>query len=128
MFPVPSRLNHPALSPNPMPAKPKIAIPVPHSQKPDYAQRSLPQYVNAIEKAGGEAVVIQLEQTAHAMANQITGCQAVLLPGSASDLDPQKYGASRHDKTAEPDPRGDAGDERLLQGPHNLRKPILATR
>ena len=106
--------------------KPRIAIPVPHSQKPDYAQRSLPQYVSAVEKAGGEAVVIGLQQTAHEVAKQISGCQAVLLPGSAADVDPQKYGARRHAKTAEADPLRDAADELLLQDAHNLRKPILA--
>ena len=106
--------------------KPRIAIPVPHSQKPDYAQRSLPQYVSAVEKAGGEAVVIDLQQTAHEVAKQISGCQAVLLPGSAADVDPQKYGARRHARTAEADPLRDAADELLLQDAHNLRKPILA--
>src|SRR5439155_10794119 len=106
--------------------KPRIAIPVPHSQKPEYAQRSLPQYVTAIEKAGGEAVVIQLDQTSHQIAKQITDCQAVLLPGSAADVDPQKYGASRHAKTADADPLRDVADELLLQDAHNLRKPILA--
>ena len=106
--------------------KPRIAIPVPHSQKPDYAQRSLPQYVSAVEKAGGEAVVIDLQQTAHEVAKQISGCQAVLLPGSAADVDPQKYGARRHAKTAEADLLRDAADELLLQDAHNLRKPILA--
>ena len=28
-------------------SRPKIAIPVPHSYKPEYAQRSLPQFVNS---------------------------------------------------------------------------------
>jgi len=105
--------------------KPRIAIPVPHSQKPDYTQRSLPQYISAIEKAGGEAVVIQLTQPSEQIAKQITDCQAVLLPGSAADVDPQKYSASRLSQTAEPDPLRDAVDELLLQDAHNLRKPIF---
>ena len=105
--------------------KPRIAIPVPHSQKPDYAQRSLPQYVNAIEKAGGEAIVIQLNQPSEAIARQITECQAVLLPGSAADVDPQKYNAARSPQTADADPLRDAVDELLLQDAHNLRKPIF---
>ena len=105
--------------------KPRIAIPVPHSQKPDYAQRSLPQYVSAIEKAGGEAIVIQLNQPSEAIARQITECQAVLLPGSAADVDPQKYNAARSPQTADADPLRDAVDELLLQDAHNLRKPIF---
>src|SRR4029077_15466197 len=94
-------------------------------QKPEYAQRSLPQYVSAIEKAGGEAIVIQLNQSSEAIARQITECQAVLLPGSAADVDPQKYNAKRLPQTAEADSLRDAVDELLLQDAHNLRKPIF---
>lgn len=108
-----------------MSAKPRIAIPVPHSQKPDYAHRSLPQYVNALEKAGAEPVVIQLAPDSEQIAKEITTCQAVLLPGSAADVDPQKYGAERLPQTADADPLRDAVDELLLQDAHNLRKPIL---
>lgn len=105
--------------------KPKIAIPVPHSRKQDYAQRSLPQYVRAVENSGGEPVVIQLDQTPTEIAKIITQCQAVLLPGSAADVDPEKYNATRHPKTAPADLLRDATDELLLQDAYNLHKPIL---
>ena len=105
--------------------KPRIALPVPHSGKPDYAQRSLPQYVRAVEQAGGEAVVIQLHQEPDDIAKAITECQAVLLPGSAADIDPQKYGAERHAKTESADPKRDTADELLLQDAYNLGKPVL---
>jgi len=106
--------------------KPRIAIPVPHSGKPDYAQRSLPQYVQAVEQAGGEPVVIQLQQEPEEIAKIITGCQAVLLRGSAADIDPQKYGAAeKHPKTEAADPKRDTADELLLQDAYNLRKPVL---
>jgi len=105
--------------------RPRIAIPVPHSGKPDYAQRSLPQYVRAVEQAGGEAVVIQLHQEPEEIAKKITGCQAVLLPGSAADIDPQKYGAEKHPKTEPADPKRDTADELLLQDAYNLHKPLL---
>lgn len=105
--------------------RPRIAIPVPHSQKLEYAERALPQYLSAIEKSGGEAVVIALEQSSTDIARQLASCQAALLPGSAADIDPQKYGAARHPKTADPDVLRDAADELLLQDAHNLRKPIF---
>jgi putative glutamine amidotransferase len=105
--------------------RPKIAIPDLHSQHPEYAQRALPQYVAAIEKAGGEAVVIRLEQSSTEIAKQLAFCQAALLPGSRADVDPQKYGATRNPRTAEPDVLRDAADELLLQDAHNLRKPIF---
>ncbi len=105
--------------------KPRIAIPVPHSGKPDYAQRSLPQYVGAVEQAGGEPCVIQLNWEPAEIAKKITECQAVLLPGSAADIDPQKYGAEKHAQTEAADPKRDTADELLLQDAYNLRKPVL---
>src|SRR5215471_14253886 len=99
--------------------KPKIAIPVPHSHKLEYAERALTQYVSAIEKSGGEAVVIALEQDSADLARQLATCDAALLPGSEADLDPQKYDAQRHPNTAAPDPLRDAADELLLQDAHN---------
>jgi len=105
--------------------KPKIAIPIPHSQKSEYVDRALPQYLAAIEQCGGEAVVIGLEQSSTEIAKQLAFCHAALLPGSGADVDPQKYGASRHPKTAEADALRDAADELLLQDAHNLRKPIF---
>lgn len=105
--------------------KPKIAIPVPHSQKQEYAQRSLPQYIQAMESSGGEPLVIQLTDTPTQIAKAISQCQAVLLPGSSADVDPEKYNAARHPKTALGDPLRDAADELLLQDAYNLHKPIL---
>jgi putative glutamine amidotransferase len=107
-------------------SRPKIAIPVPHSYKPEYAQRSLPQYVHAVEAAGGEAVVIRLDQPSEAIAKQATECQGVLLPGSSADVDPQKYGAERDPLCNPGDKLRDAADELLLQDAHNMHKPILA--
>lgn len=105
--------------------KAKVAIPVPHSQKPDYAQRSLPQYLHAIEEAGGEPEVIQLTWSSEQIARKLRDCDAVLLPGSSADVDPQKYGAKKRTETAAADPLRDVADELLLQDAYNLRKPIL---
>ena len=106
--------------------KPRIAIPVPHSFKPDYAQRSLPQYTAAVEASGGEAVVIPLDMHPDDTMKLIESCDAVLLPGSAADVDPQKYGAmERNPKTASSDPKRDTADELLLQDAYNLHKPVL---
>ena len=50
---------------------------------------------------------------------------ACLLPGSPADVDPEKYGAARHPKTAAPDRLRDNTDELLLQDAYNMRKPIF---
>jgi putative glutamine amidotransferase len=105
--------------------KPRIAIPVPHSEA-DYADRALPPYVHALEEAGAEPVVIRLELPNAEIARLAASCEAVLLPGSRADIDPQKYGArERHPLTAPADPARDNADELLLQDAFNLRKPIL---
>ena len=56
----------------------------------------------------------------------IERCDAVLLPGSKADVDPAKYGAERHPRTAAADAGRDTVDELLLQDAYNMRKPILA--
>jgi putative glutamine amidotransferase len=57
---------------------------------------------------------------------QIERCDAVLLPGSRADVDPQKYDVERHAKTAPADSRRDTVDELLLQDAYNMHKPVLA--
>jgi putative glutamine amidotransferase len=105
--------------------KPRIAIPEPTSSNAEYNQRSLRQYLDAVEAEGGEAVVIRADATPHEIAKLVTTCAGVLLPGSPADVDPQKFGAERHVKTAPADPGRDNLDELLLQDAHNLHKPIL---
>jgi putative glutamine amidotransferase len=103
---------------------PRIAIPVPHSTDSEYAERAFPQYIHAVEIAGGEPVRIPLEALP-GVAKLIEGCDAVLLPGSKADIDPGKYLAARDAKTAPADPMRDAIDDLLLRDAYNLSKPIL---
>jgi putative glutamine amidotransferase len=104
---------------------PRIAIPVPHSGDPDYAERALPQYEEAVRGGGGEPVRVKLDQTPALVIKQIEGCDAVLLPGSRADLDPRKYGADRHEKTAPADVKRDMVDELLLRDAYKTHKPVL---
>ncbi|HUQ50364.1 MAG TPA: gamma-glutamyl-gamma-aminobutyrate hydrolase family protein [Terriglobales bacterium] len=105
--------------------KPRIAIPVPHSLKPDYNQRSLPQYERAVRECGGEPVRIPLEATPEEIAKIIRDCHAVLLPGSPADVDPQKFGQERDPKTNDADPLRDNVDELLIQDAYNMYKPVF---
>jgi len=104
---------------------PRIAIPVPHSGDREYAERALPAYEEAVRGAGGEPVRIDLDQAPAQVMKQIEHCDAVLLPGSRADLDPRKYGAERHEKTAPADVKRDVVDELLLRDAYNARKPVL---
>jgi putative glutamine amidotransferase len=105
--------------------RPRIAIPVPHSGDADYAARALPQYIRAVELAGGEAVCVPLDGTTTDFERLAAGCNAVLLPGSRADVRPEKYGAARDPKTADADLPRDAVDELLLHDAYAHRKPIL---
>jgi putative glutamine amidotransferase len=108
---------------------PRIAIPVPHSgdreDDREYAERALPQYEEAVRGAGGEPVRIELDQTPGQVMKQIERCAAVLLPGSRADVDPEKYSAERHEKTAPADVKRDMVDELLLRDAYDKRKPVL---
>ena len=106
-----------------MPAR--IAIPMPHSEDREYAERAIPQYELAVHQAGGEPVRIPLDQNPGAVMKLIERCDAILLPGSKADVDPAKFGDLRSPHTAASDYPRDAVDELLLQDAYNLRKPIL---
>lgn len=108
-----------------MKKRPLIAIPEPCSYDKAYSQRAFPPYLKAIEAAGGEPLTISLDSTPEEVARQVSGCAAILLPGSKADVDPQKYGAHKHPATAAADPPRDAADELLLQDAYSQRKPIL---
>jgi len=104
---------------------PRIAIPLPHSSDPEYAERSIPQYEYAVKLAGGEPVRVPLDLTPAEVMKIVERCDGVLLPGSKADVDPAKFGAIRSSHTAVADSRRDSVDELLLQHAYNLHKPIL---
>jgi putative glutamine amidotransferase len=105
---------------------PRIAIPQPKSHAAEYNGRSLPQYLHAIKQAGGEPVIFDLSWSNAEIAQHAKQCDAICLPGSGADVDPEKYGAKeRHPQIAPADPARDNVDELLLQDAFNMRKPVL---
>lgn len=105
--------------------RPRILIPEPTSHDAAYNQRGWPQYAQAIEQAGGEPVLVPLHASQEQQARLIAGAQAILLPGSHADVNPEKYGEPRAAETAPADPLREAADELLLQDAFNLQKPIF---
>ena len=80
-------------------------------------------YVDAIEKAGGRAVVIppaedDVEETLDAL-------DAIVFSGGA-DVDPAHYGAEPHPETDVPQARRDAGEMALLRAALERDMPTLA--
>jgi len=108
-----------------MSAKPRIAIPMPHSLDQDYAERAIPRYERAVELAGGEPVRIPLDRAPSEVVSLIDDCAGVLLPGSKADVDPARFQAARSPHTAVADPRRDAVDTLLLDDAYRRRKPVL---
>jgi putative glutamine amidotransferase len=104
--------------------RPRIAIPVPHSDA-NYAGRALPQYERAVKLAGGDPVTIPLDASASEIEKLIEPCDALLLPGSRADVDPAKYNETRGAKTADADRKRDSVDELLLEDAYRARKPLL---
>ncbi len=104
--------------------KPRIAIPEPHSSR-EYTGKRLADYVAPVEALGGEAVVIPLAFAPSEQAQLMKSCDAVLLPGSPADVDPEKYDEPRDPRTAPADIPRDNADELLLQDAYNMRKPVF---
>ena len=105
--------------------RPRIAIPLPHSTDLKYGEQALPQYVQAIEMAGGEPVRVPLDQPESQVLKLIASCDGVVLPGSNADVDPARFDAPRHPKTDAADPARDLVDALLLHDAYNTRKPVL---
>jgi putative glutamine amidotransferase len=104
---------------------PRIAIPLPHSLDPEYAERAIRQYERAVTVAGGEPVRIPLDRTPADVTRLMQSCDAVLLPGSKADIDPARFHAPRSPHAAVSDPRRDAVDDLLLEDAYRQRKPVL---
>jgi putative glutamine amidotransferase len=107
------------------PPLPRIAIPEPTSTDAAYNQRSLPQYVRAIEAAGGTAVPISLGDSKIVQARILASCSGILLPGSPADVDPGRYGQQAIEECAEKDLARETTDDLLLRDAFDHGKPIL---
>jgi putative glutamine amidotransferase len=108
-----------------MSPQPRIAIPEPTSTDAAYNQRSLPQYIHAVEAAGGTAVPISLHEPRAVQASLLVSCSAVLLPGSPADIDPARYGQQAVKECAAKDADREAADDLLLHDAFDHGKPIL---
>jgi putative glutamine amidotransferase len=104
---------------------PFIAIPEPTSTDAAYNQRSLPQYIHAVEAAGGVAITIGLHESPAVQGAKLASCSGILLPGSPADIDPTRYGQQPVKACADKDVSREAADDLLLRDAFALGKPIL---
>ena len=108
-----------------MVGSPRIAVPIPTSFELEYNRRCWPEYARALESCGATPVEIALDSSPGIVADLMTSCRGVLLPGSPADVNPQKYGHERAATTAPADVARENVDELLLQDAHNLYKPVF---
>jgi putative glutamine amidotransferase len=104
--------------------RPWIGIPARYHEKTHYIGQ-LRQYLDAILWAGGIPLLIPAlgdEQILRAYAERIDG---ILLPGSASDVDPKFYGAEPHPRLGKLYPERDTTDFALLEYCEKNDKPLL---
>jgi putative glutamine amidotransferase len=80
-------------------------------------------YVDAIERAGGRALVIPPAQ--HGVEETLDALDAIVFSGGA-DVDPSHYGAEPHPETDTPQARRDAGEMALLHAALERDMPTLA--
>jgi putative glutamine amidotransferase len=104
---------------------PRIAIPEPTSTDEAYNQRSLPQYMRAVEAAGGVPVPIPLQESSEAQAKLLATCAGILLPGSPADVDPARYGQPVAKECGPKDAPREAVDDLLFEDAFATGKPIL---
>ena len=80
--------------------RPRVGIPWRTTEEQRSGTRDkLDFYFQAVRKAGAEPMEVSLEQLPEQLARQLEELDAFVLPGSPADVDPSRYGASKHPKT-----------------------------
>jgi len=113
--------------PQPTLSRPRVGVPWRTAAEEAANQRAkINKYLQAVECAGGEAVLLSLLSGAEYLKRETESLDAVLLPGSPADIEPAHYGAKRHRATEDADPPRERTDFALLE--HGLAggKPVLA--
>lgn len=107
--------------------RPRVGIPWRTTQEQrDGTRDKLDFYFRAVREAGAEPLEVSLEQSPEQLAQQLEELDAFVLPGSPADVNPSRYGASKHPKTNTLDPNRDATDEAILAHAFRSSKPVLA--
>jgi putative glutamine amidotransferase len=108
------------------PNRPRIGIPWRTSQ--EEAAGNLPKiqnYVDAVEQAGGEAVLLSVVHPG-TLQTEIAELDGFVLPGSPADVNPSEYGASNRGQSETPDRPREETDRAVLGHAFAEQKPVLA--
>ena len=117
----------PLSAPDQANARPRIGVPWrTHAEEIAGKRRHYNSYLDAIRNAGGEPIEISLSLPDPDLARLGESLDALVLPGSPADIDPGRYAATRHAKTANADPNRERTDAKLLDQAIAVGKPVLA--
>ena len=113
-----------ATTPN---TKPRVGVPWRNAAEESKNQRpKIDPYLEAVRAAGGEPVLLSLDQSPEQLKGLASTLDAFVLPGSPSDVDPARYGAAKHPETNDPDAARERMDSTLLDHALATHKPVLA--
>jgi len=116
-----------ALMPQHNDSRPRIGVPWRMAAEEAANKRTkIDNYLQAVERAGGEAVLLSLASSADNLKLEAAGLDGFVLTGSPADLDPTHYGATRHPATDAADAARERTDFALLEHALISAKPLLA--
>ena len=108
-------------------SRPRIGVPWRTAAEEAAKRRvKIDNYLNAVERAGGEAVPLSLASSSETLKREVENLDAFLLTGSPADIDPAHYGAKRHPAAADADASRERTDFALLEHALAEGKPVLA--
>ena len=106
--------------------RPRIGVPWRTSEEESAGNRpKIAKYLEAVERAGGEGVLLSLEDP-EALGRQILGLDGFVLPGSPADVEPAEYGAVNRGMSEAADLPRERADKAILSHAFQAQKPVLA--
>ena len=109
--------------------KPRIGVPFRTSAEEAAGKaksQKIEYYCRSVETAGAEAVPVSLNLTPEERTRLAATLDGFVLPGSPADVNPARYGAKPHPKTAAADEPRERTDCALLDHAFATGKPVLA--
>ena len=109
--------------------KPRIGVPFRTSAEEAAGKEKsekIEYYYRSVEAAGAEPVPVSLNLAPEELTRLAATLDGFVLPGSPADVDPVKYGAMPHPKTAGADAPRERTDYALLEDAFATGKPVLA--
>jgi putative glutamine amidotransferase len=108
-------------------SRPRIGVPWRTAAEEAANRRTkIDNYLNAVERAGAEGVLLSLTSGKDALKRQAAELDGFLLTGSPADVDPAHFGAKRHPAAEYPDAARERTDFTLLEHALITGKPVLA--